>query len=28
LKGNTEDDDEDVAKTTKAHPDLSQSNLQ
>ena len=27
LRGNTEDDDEDVAKFTRAHPDLLQSNL-
>jgi hypothetical protein len=28
LKGNAEDYDEEVAKTTYAHPDLLQSNLQ
>lgn len=28
LKGNTVDDDEEVAKITRAHPDLLQSNLQ
>jgi hypothetical protein len=28
LKGNTEDDDDEVAKVTRAHPDLLQSNLQ